>query len=41
MGFFDESMLILFLVVILLGFEIQIVKIHQAIAKLKDRIEKK
>ena len=41
MGFFDESMFILFLVVILLGFEIQIVKIHQAIAKLNEKIDKK
>jgi len=38
---FDEALFIVLLVVIMLGFEIQIVKIHQAIAKLNDKIEKK
>jgi hypothetical protein len=41
MGTFDEALFIVLLVLILLGFEIQIVKIHQAIAKLNDKIDKK
>ena len=41
MGVFDEPLFIVLLAVILLGFEVQIIKIHQAIARLNEKIERK
>ncbi len=41
MGFFDQSLFILLLVVILLGFEIQIVRIYRAISVLNEKIDRK
>jgi len=38
---FDQSLFIVLLVLIMLGFEVQIVKIHQSINKLNDKLEKK
>ena len=41
MGAFDQSLFIVLLVLILFGFEIQIVKIHQSIAKINERLDKR
>ena len=41
MGTFDEALFIVLLVLIMLGFEVQIVKIHQSINKLNDKLDKK